>query len=132
VNTSLSLLRQINPPNALLEQLDALNHAYQFEDGTVWVNDAVVRDVALNQSITGWGDAGGRWQAGCTVGWGIFDGELNKLAFYKDLGKAITAMDRAKPVIVTEFELEQEDAEVTPGGAQVTTEVLGKKRPFEA
>ena len=133
MNTSLSLLRQINPPPRLLEQLESINHAFQFEDGTVWVDDALPRDAALNQSITGWGDEKGQWQAGCTVGWGIFDGDLNKLAFYKDLVKALTAMARAKPVIVTEFELDQEDAptEVTPGGAQVTTE-LGKKKPFEA
>lgn len=135
MNTGLFLLRRIDPPARLYAQLDEIGHITEFEDGTKWVNDAEVRDVALNHSITGWADGNGQWVQGCTVGWGIFDSDLNKHAFYTKLPNAVKALETAKPVIITEFELEQEETEVTPGGAKVTTEVLpaqGRRKPFEA
>ena len=122
MNTSLFLLRRIDPPAALLKQLDEIGHAKTFENGQVYVDDDAMRDAALNQSITGWVDKSGNFIPGCTIGWGIFDDDYTEHAFYRDYAKANTALTRAKPVIVTEFELEQEEGEViadTP-----------KKKPF--
>lgn len=130
MDTGLYLLRHIDPPTPLLEQLRAINHTYEFESGETYVDDDVMRDMALNNSITGFyvdgpEGRGTQFVPGCTKGFGIFDSDLNRLAYYRDYRKALTAMERAKPRVVTEFELEQEEAE-----AQEPEPV--KKKPFEA
>ena len=112
MNTSLFLLRRIDPPPMLLKQLEEIGHAQVFENGAIYVDDDVMRDVALNQTITGWEDKTGAFIPGCTLGWGIFDSDFKEHAFYRDHAKAQIAMDRAKPVIVTEFELEQEEGQI--------------------
>lgn len=123
MNTGLFILRQIDPPSALARQLDEINHLWSFEDGTQWVDDDKVRDVALNQSITGWIDAAQRPVEGCTTGFGIFawDGDVPvKVAGpYSRRDKAERAMAGARPKVMTEFDIDEEDAPP-------------KKKPFEA
>ena len=138
MHTGLVILRQIGPPARLAQQLDDISHLYQFEDNTQWVDDDKPRDGALNQSITGWGDAKGNWVEGCTKGFAIFawDGDIPvKVAGpYSRRDKAERALAGAKPKVMTEFDIDEEDVEVTKGGARVTTETFtpGKKKPFEA
>ena len=122
MNTSLFLLRRIDPAPLLLKQLDDIGHAKTFENGKVYVDDDAMRDAALNQAITGWEDKSGNFIPGCTIGWGIFDDDYTEHAFYRDFTKARTALERAKPVIVTEFELEQEEG--------LVIEDTPKKKPF--
>ena len=124
MNTTLTLMRRIDPPAPLLRQLEEIGHAKVYENGKIYVEDDAMRDAALNQTITGWEDKTGTFVPGCTVGWGIFDADKRELAFYRDHGKALMAMERAKPVIVTEFELEQESGDVIEDAPR-------KRKPFE-
>ena len=127
MNTGLFILRQIDPPQRLADQLDALGHLYQFEDGTQWVDDDRPRDTALNDSIVGWWSGQPPNQVkggdGCTVGFGIFswDGDVPvKVAGpYSRRDRAERALAGAKPRVMTEFDIEEEDKPP-------------KKKPFEA
>lgn len=123
MNTGLFILRQIDPPQRLAEQLDAIGHLYTFENGSQWVDDDKPRDAALNQSITGWGSAGGTWVEGCTKGFGIFawDGDIpvQVAGPYSRRDRAERALAGAKPKVMTEFDIEEEDKPP-------------KKKPFEA
>jgi hypothetical protein len=62
VDANLFLLRQVNPSPALAERLSELNQLFEFQDGTTWVDDNVVRDVEYSDEIV---------EPTVTMGWGV-------------------------------------------------------------
>lgn len=128
----LFILRQIDPPALLVKALTELpskaHPGYQqlieLESGEFWTSDADVRDVSLNHAITGWEDDRKNWNAGCTKGFGIFDSDFTRHAYYRDLGAAERALAGAKPKFVTEFDIPSEEPE--------PVEPKQRKKPFEA
>lgn len=107
----LAILRRISPDRALEDWLDAAGELIAIDSGSgkdrktvLHVDDDIPRDEAIAKQITGVPARGG----GCTDGWSIVDQDNNIRGYFTSRIRAEEAVSRAKQVIVTEFELEEE------------------------
>lgn len=126
------LLRKLTTPRAVAPgNMGKLPQLWELEDGSMYVDDRVARDREINDLIRD-----------CTVRWSIFnltDESFDKVGDYRSMDRARTAMSRAVVRVVSEADLEEEDApddgpEVVEVGPEETLVTLPtpRKRPFEA
>lgn len=110
MDANLFLLRQVNPSPALAERLSELNQLFEFQDGTTWVDDNVVRDVEYNDEIV---------EPTVTMGWGLFDSQYTLHAKYRSLDRALKALSGAKVVITPDIEVDPEEPAPIVAGTKV-------------
>lgn len=90
MDANLFLMRQINPSPVLYDRLNELSQLTELQDGTLWVDDNIVRDAEYNEEIV---------TPEVTVGWGLFDYDGRLHAKYSRLDKAERALAGARVVL---------------------------------
>lgn len=111
MNLGLRIMRRIDPPADLEQQLDQINQLYEIADkgGKVhkYVSDDDRREAELNYAITGNWDALGRMtHRHCTLGFALMDDDNNIHYFAADAAKAEQALAGAKVTITPTVDVE--------------------------
>lgn len=114
----LAILRRISPPRALEDFLDAEGQLIAIDSGSgrdrrtyICVDDDVPRDEAHSIAITGRPNKEGSMVGGCTDGWILVDADGNVRGQFSSALRAEKARAGAKVTIITDVELEDEEAE---------------------
>lgn len=114
----LAILRRISPDRELEAKLTAQGDIIAIDTGSgrdmrtyLHVDDDVPRESVDSLRITGEVDENTHIAIkGCTDGWSIVDESGNVRGFVTSLARAKDIVSRAKVTVVTEYELEEEEA----------------------
>jgi hypothetical protein len=100
MDTSVFLLREIQPSQDLYDVLSKLDQLWEFQDGTIWWNDQQATEPEYAHEIIS-----------TTKAFGLFSdpNAPNLHARYSTLERAQKALASAKPVIKTELDIEDEE-----------------------